>query len=130
MYASSILAEGSSSGGGSAATLLLFLIIPIAMYFLMIRPQRKRMRHQTELQASIGIGDEVITNSGIYGFITDVDGDDKFWLEIDDDVQIRIARAAIQGKVSGSSTGAIETSHDDASDSDDAGDGDESDSKK
>jgi len=44
------------------------------------------------------VGDEVVTTSGIFGFITGEDGD-KFWLEIDDDVQIRIARAAIQNKV-------------------------------
>ena len=47
---------------------------------------------QQALQRSIGVGDEVITTSGIYGFITGEEGD-KFWLEIDDDVQIRIARA-------------------------------------
>ena len=99
-------------------TLLFFLIIPIGMYFLMIRPQRKRMRAQSELLASIGVGDEVVTNSGIYGFVTGVEDDDKFWLEIDDNVQIRIARAAIQGKVGGSDTPAVEkaSKDDDASD--------------
>ena len=83
--------------------LLFFLIIPVAMYFLMIRPQRKRMREQAALQASMGIGDEVVTNSGIYGFITGEE-DDKFWLEIDENVQIRIAKVAIQGKVGGDTT--------------------------
>ncbi len=101
MYALSLLAQDSGDGGGgSPATLLIFLLIPLAMYFLMIRPQRKRMKEQASMQSSIGIGDEVVTNSGIYGFITGVDGD-RFWLEIDDDVQIRIAKAAIQSKVSG-----------------------------
>ena len=89
--------------------LLFFLIIPVAMYFLMIRPQRKRMRQQAELQASIGVGDEVVTNSGIYGFITGEEDDDKFWLEIDENVQIRIARAAIQGRVAGTGAPAVET---------------------
>jgi preprotein translocase subunit YajC len=116
MYAISILAQESDSGG-SPLTLLFFLIIPVAMYFLMIRPQRKRMRQQAELQSSIGVGDEVVTNSGIYGFVTGVE-DDKFWLEIDDDVQIRIARAAIQGKVGGSGQGATESAK--ADDVDDA----------
>jgi preprotein translocase subunit YajC len=89
--------------------LLFFLIIPVAMYFLMIRPQRKRMRQQAELQASIGVGDEVVTNSGIYGFITGEEDDDKFWLEIDENVQIRIAKAAIQGRVAGTGTPAVES---------------------
>jgi preprotein translocase subunit YajC len=98
MHAFSILASGDDSGGGSSLTLLIFLVIPVAMYFLMIRPQRKRLKEQNTIQAAIDVGDEVVTNSGIYGFITGVEGD-KFWLEIDDDVQIRIARAAIQGRV-------------------------------
>jgi preprotein translocase subunit YajC len=98
MHAFSILASGDDSGGGSSLTLLIFLVIPVAMYFLMIRPQRKRLKEQNTIQAAIDVGDEVVTNSGIYGVITGVEGD-KFWLEIDDDVQIRIARAAIQGRV-------------------------------
>ena len=98
MYLSSILAQESESGGGSAWSFLIFLIIPVVMYFVLIRPQRKRLRQQNELQSSIGVGDEVVTTSGVYGFITGVE-DDKFWLEIDNDVQIRIAKAAIQGKV-------------------------------
>lgn len=92
-------ADDSSSGGGAALIQLgILLLIPLAMYFLMIRPQRRRMREQQQMQRALKVGDEVITTSGIYGFITGEDGD-KFWLEIDDDVQIRIARAAVQGKV-------------------------------
>jgi preprotein translocase subunit YajC len=107
MYQSPILASNSGSGGSSLG-LLFFLIIPVAMYFLMIRPQRKRQRQQAELQSSIGIGDEVVTNSGIYGFITGEE-DDRFWLEIDENVQIRIAKAAIQGRVGDSGAPALES---------------------
>jgi preprotein translocase subunit YajC len=98
MHALSILAQESDNGGGGIASLLVLLLIPFAMYFFLIRPQRKRMKEQSSMQSSLGIGDEVITSSGMYGFITGEE-DDLFWLEIDDDVQIRIARAAIQGKV-------------------------------
>lgn len=101
MHALSLLAQDSNNSGGSPATLLIFLLIPVAMYFLMIRPQRKRMKETAAMQSSIGIGDEVVTNSGIFGFITGVDGD-KFWLEIDDDVQIRIAKAAIASRINDS----------------------------
>ena len=111
----SLIAQGSSSdGGGSGAIIQLgiLLLIPFAMYFFMIRPQRRRMREQQELQRSIAVGDEVITTSGVYGVITGEDGDSRFWLEIDDDVQIRIARAAISGRAS----------TDDADDADDSAD--------
>jgi preprotein translocase subunit YajC len=113
MHILSAVASSDDSGGGSALpSLILLALIPLALYFFMIRPQRRRMRDQQHLQRSLGVGDEVITTSGVYGFITGEDGD-KFWLEIDDDVQIRIARAAIQGKVDTSAHDAHETSADD-----------------
>ena len=96
-----LIANADSSGsGGALFQLLILLLIPFAMYFFLIRPQRRRMREQQELQRSIEVGDEVITTSGFYGTITGEDGDSRFWLEIDDDVQIRIARATISGRVS------------------------------
>lgn len=98
MHFLSILASGDDSSGSPLPSLILLALIPAALYFFMIRPQRRRVRDQQALQRSIGVGDEVITTSGIYGFITGEEGD-KFWLEIDDDVQIRIARAAVQSKI-------------------------------
>lgn len=105
MHATSILpsvlasASGSSGSGGAAIIQLgIFLLIPLAMYFLLIRPQKRRQREQAAMQASIGVGDEVMTTSGVYGFVTGFDGD-IVWLEIDDNVQIRVARAAVQRKV-------------------------------
>ena len=56
------------------------------------------MRAQASLQSSIEVGDEVMTTSGVYGFVTLLENDIA-WLEIDDNVQIRIARQALQRKV-------------------------------
>lgn len=96
----SVVLAQDEPAGSPIISLGILLLIPLAMYFLMIRPQRRRMREQQMLQRSIEVGDEVVTTSGMYGFVTGIDGD-KFWLEIDDDVQIRIARAAVQARVSG-----------------------------
>jgi preprotein translocase subunit YajC len=107
----------ASADGGSPnilVSLIPFAVIGFIMYLLLIRPQRKRMREQAALQSAVGVGDEVITTSGLYGFITGEDGPDRFWLEIDDDVQIRISRAAVQRKVDT----AAEDETDDAAQSD------------
>ena len=69
------------------------------MYFLMIRPQRRRMREQQALQSSLEVGDEVITNSGIYGFITGFDGDVLLARRSTTTCRSASHRAAIQGKV-------------------------------
>jgi preprotein translocase subunit YajC len=91
--------DGDGSGGAAIVQLGILLLIPLALYFLMIRPQRRRMREQAALQAGLDVGDEIVTTAGIYGFITGFDRDDRVWVEIDDDVQVRIARAAIANKV-------------------------------
>ncbi len=92
------LLGASSSGGGGLGLLVPFAIMGVAMYFLLIRPQKRRQRDQAALQSAIEVGDEVMTTSGVYGFVTSFEGDIA-WLEIDNDVQIRIARQAIQRKV-------------------------------
>lgn len=101
MHLLTIFAQESESSAGAGAAIIqlgIFLLIPVAMYFLLIRPQRRRQREQAAMQSSIDVGDEIMTTSGVYGFITGFDGD-IVWLEVDDNVQIRIARAAIQRKV-------------------------------
>jgi preprotein translocase subunit YajC len=100
MHLLSTLASSDDGGNGGAAIVQLgiLLLIPLALYFLMIRPQRRRMREQNALQSSLEIGDEVITTSGVYGFITGFE-ENVVWLEIDEDVQIRLTRSAISGKV-------------------------------
>jgi preprotein translocase subunit YajC len=123
MYVHSLFAANENS---SPLTFVIFLLIPVAMYFLLIRPQRKRMRDQAALQAAIGIGDEVMTTSGMYGFITGFDGD-IVWLEIDDNIQIRISRAAVQRKVDttgGSAEPAADVKQIDAKSTDEPADGD------
>ncbi|MEO7371873.1 MAG: preprotein translocase subunit YajC [Ilumatobacteraceae bacterium] len=96
MYALSLLAATQKSN--PLGLFVPMILIGAAMYFLMIRPQRRKMRASAQLQSSIEIGDEVMTTSGVYGFVTLIEGDIA-WLEIDDNVQIRIARQALQRKV-------------------------------
>jgi preprotein translocase subunit YajC len=96
-----------NSGGSFLFTLVFMGLIGAAMYFLMIRPQRRRMRETADLQKSISVGDEVITTSGMYGFVTDIDGD-QVWLEVNDQphvIEIRFSRAAIARKVTPTETG-------------------------
>lgn len=97
----SVLAQSSNSqesGGSFLFTLLFMALIGGAMYFLMIRPQRKRMREAQDLQRAIEVGDEIITNSGVYGFVNAIDGD-VVWLEIADNTEIRIARNSMLRRI-------------------------------
>ncbi len=88
-----------ASDGGSIFSFLLLPLMLVAMYFLIIRPNSKKRKAQQSLQSALGVGDEVITTAGIIGTITGEDGPTRFWLEIDDDVQVRIARGGIAGRL-------------------------------
>ena len=65
-----LLSASSSSGGGSIVSLLFLPLMFVGGYFLLIRPQRRRQKAQVSLQSGLSEGDEVITTSGMYGFIT------------------------------------------------------------
>ena len=98
MYMTLLAASSSSSSGSPIVALLPFILIAVAMYFLLIRPQRRRMAEQRNLASAVQEGDEVMTTAGIYGFVTAIDGD-VIWLEIADGVEIRIARQAVSRRI-------------------------------
>jgi preprotein translocase subunit YajC len=72
------------------------LLMGVVFYFLLIRPQNQRRRAQMEMQSDVEVGDEVVTTSGIYGTITDIDDDYGIvTVEVAPNTDIRMARAAI-----------------------------------
>ena len=86
-------APGGLFGGGLGG--LLFPIILIAvMYFLMIRPQMKRQKEHRAMLDKLSKGDEVITNGGVAGVVTDV-GDSFVTVEIADNVRVRVQKGAV-----------------------------------
>ena len=103
---SSLLAEttsSTSSGGSAIFQLVFFGAIFAGMYFLLLRPQRKRMKETQALQSGLAVDDEVVLNSGIYGFITMIEGD-IVWLDIaeghkEERIEIRVSRGAVARKV-------------------------------
>ncbi|PKH73564.1 preprotein translocase subunit YajC [Stenotrophomonas sp. Betaine-02u-21] len=91
-------AHAQAAGGqpqGFTMTTLLFPVILIAiMYFLMIRPQMKRQKEHKAMLEKIKRGDEVLTNGGIAGVVTDI-GDNFVTLEVADHVRIRVQKGAV-----------------------------------
>jgi len=78
------------------------VLIFAAMYFLLLRPQRKRQKETANLQKGIAEGDEVVLNSGIYGFVSAVE-DEWLWLDVAEKVEIRVAKGSIARKISANS---------------------------
>jgi preprotein translocase subunit YajC len=79
--------------GGSG--FLIFIVILFAvMYFVAIRPQRRKQQELQSMLSQLKPGDEIVTVGGIYGDVIEVD-DDKVTLEIAEDVHIEVARRAV-----------------------------------
>jgi len=76
------------------AALIFLALMVVAFWFLIIRPQRKQLAEHRQLVSSLDVGDEVVTNSGIYGRIEEMD-EATVDLEIAEDVIVRMARTAI-----------------------------------
>ncbi|MCR5704862.1 MAG: preprotein translocase subunit YajC [Eubacterium sp.] len=72
-----LLAASQSGGAGSFGIvgIVWFAVIIGMMYFMMIKPQKKQESRQKELMDSIEIGDSVLTTSGFYGMIIDIQDD-------------------------------------------------------
>ena len=89
----------SSSSSSSPLSFLPIVAIFGAMYFVLIRPQRKRAKEQKDLQSSLAEGDHVLLNSGIYGYISQIEDDKPYiWFEANTGVEFRINRSAVAGK--------------------------------
>jgi preprotein translocase subunit YajC len=87
-------AAGQPAAGGFGMSLLFPILLIGVMYFLMIRPQMKRAKEHRAMLEKLAKGDEVLTNGGIAGTVTDM-GENFITVEIADNVRIRVQKGAI-----------------------------------
>lgn len=91
-------ADGSSPN--PILTFLPFLLMILVVWFLLIRPQRKRAKEHTTMLTSLQKGDRVITNSGIIGTIVGFnDTESTVVLKVGDDTKIEFIKSSIAGKM-------------------------------
>ena len=91
----SLFGGGAGGEGGLLMSLLPFVLIFVIMYFLILRPQQKRVKSHAEMVKNVRRGDTVVTNGGLIGKVTKVIDDDQIEIEIADDVRIRQLRAML-----------------------------------
>jgi len=83
----------------NGAGFLLIIVAFVFLYFVLIRPQKRRQLAARQLLSGVKEGDEVVTAGGIYGRVTELVGDDDVMLEIAPELRVRVARRAIGGIV-------------------------------
>ena len=82
---------------GSGSLVILVLMVAV-FYFLLIRPQQRRLKSLQSLQSSLQLGDENITSAGFFGTIRRFDGE-VVTIELSPGVEARVNRRAISGRV-------------------------------
>ena len=86
---------GADGGSGMLIQLLPLVLIFVVFYFLIIRPQQKKVKDHKAMVDALRRGDRVVTTGGIIGTVTKVTGDREVGLEIADGVRVRVLRSMI-----------------------------------
>jgi preprotein translocase subunit YajC len=98
LFISPAFAQGAPGGDVMTAVtqFLPFILIFVIMWFLIIRPQQRRVRAHQEMIKNVRRGDTVVTSGGIIGKVTKVLEDSAdIEVEISDNVKVKVARAMI-----------------------------------
>lgn len=89
-----------AQGGGGGGFFLLIIVAFAFLWFVLIRPNKKRQTRQLAMLNDLDVGDEVVTAGGVYGEITRIEEEsDDLWVRIAPEVEVKVARRAIGGKV-------------------------------
>lgn len=100
MFISEAWAQGTAAGGGGDIVMSLapLVLIFVVFYFLLIRPQQRKMKeHKTMLQA-VKRGDKILTTGGVFGQVALV-ADDHLLVDVADGVQLRLSRDSVSAVV-------------------------------
>ena len=86
---------GGAPGGFDLISLMPLLLIFVVFYFLLIRPQQKKMKQHRDMVSALKRGDRVLTAGGIIGTVVKVEEDNTLLVDIAKDVRVRVARSTI-----------------------------------
>jgi preprotein translocase subunit YajC len=98
LFITPAFAQGAPGGGGTDIILQLvpFILIFVIMWFLIIRPQQRKVREHQEMIKNVRRGDTVVTSGGIIGKVTKVlDESPDVEVEIADGVRVKVARTMV-----------------------------------
>lgn len=93
------LTANASAAGGSLYTLIFMIFMLVVLYFIMIRPQKKKEKADAEMRKNLQIGDEIETIGGIVGIVTKIEKDTIIIETSSDRCKMRIKKWAVSNNV-------------------------------
>ncbi|MBL1278554.1 MAG: preprotein translocase subunit YajC [Ectothiorhodospiraceae bacterium] len=99
-FISDAFAEGAAAGQSDSGLLgmLPLLLIFVLFYFMLIRPQSKRAKEHKNMVEALSKGDEIVTNGGLLGRVSDI-GENYMRVKVADGVEVKIQRSAVSALV-------------------------------
>ncbi|WP_398468593.1 preprotein translocase subunit YajC [Tardiphaga sp.] len=100
MFITPAFAQAAAAGNDTNSmlmSLLPFALIFVIMYFLILRPQQKKVRDHAEMVKNIRRGDTIVTSGGLVGKVTKVVDDEQIEFELSEGVRVRQLRSMISG---------------------------------
>ena len=88
-------AQAAGGGGSAIASFIPLILIFAIMYFLLIRPQQKKLKEHQAMVEALRRGDQVVTQGGIIGKVTKVKEGGEVELEIASGVKVRVVKSTI-----------------------------------
>ncbi len=95
MFISPAYAQAAGGQGDIFTTLMPLILIGLVFYFLLIRPQQKRMKDHRAMVSGLRRGDKVVTAGGLFGTVTKIISDTEAQVEIAENVRVRVLRSTI-----------------------------------
>ena len=99
MFITPAFAQAAAGGDTNSMlmSLLPFALIFVIMYFLILRPQQKKVKDHAEMVKNIRRGDTIVTSGGLVGKVTKVVDDEQIEFELSEGVRVRQLRSMISG---------------------------------
>ena len=95
MFVTPAYAQAAGGGAGAFTSFVPLILIFAIMYFLLIRPQQKKVKEHKAMVDALRKGDQIVTQGGVIGKVTKIIDDNEAQVEIADGVKVRIVRATI-----------------------------------
>lgn len=96
-------AFAQAAGAANASSFVQFVplvLIFVVFYFLLIRPQQKKLKELKAMLEAVRRGDRIVTNGGIIGLVTKVTDERELTVEIADGVRVKVMRDMISSVIS------------------------------
>jgi preprotein translocase subunit YajC len=95
MFVTPAYAQAAGGAGSAFASFVPLILIFAIMYFLLIRPQQKKIKEHQKMVQALRRGDQIVTQGGLIGKVSKVKDDGELEVEIAEGVKVRVVRNTV-----------------------------------